>query len=56
MRTQHKPGIWNQCPGSYWVINSQFWSGTRGHRPDHTELADRDEKSTSWHLLGHRAG
>lgn len=56
MRNQYEAGVWSQCPGSYWVINSQSWSGTSGHRPDYTWLSDRAEDSMLWHISGHRAG
>lgn len=57
MRSQYRPAIWSQCLGSYWVINSQSWSGTSGHRSDHARWADKDEESSTWHILsGHGAG
>lgn len=35
----------SQSSGSYSVINSQAWSGSSSHWPDHSRLADRDEQS-----------
>lgn len=47
MRSQYRPGVWSQCPGSYWVINFSPWSVTNSRRPDHARLADRDEESST---------